>query len=117
MELLFVFAKDKYAHALTWASNIRHDLVGTVSILTAPIRPDFTAFRWIFWAMKERLKDFLSHRYRFPIFDLSDRILNGFLKEFETKKFDYINGYTSSIVLFAKFLQQKTRFSKRFVQR
>jgi phenylacetate-CoA ligase len=56
---------------------------------------------------KERLKDVLSHRYRFAIFDLSDIILEKILKKFQHKKFDYINGYTSSIVLFAKFLQKK----------
>jgi phenylacetate-CoA ligase len=56
---------------------------------------------------KERFKDFLSHRHRFSIFDLSDEVLEGFLNDFKTKKFDYINGYTSSIVLFAKFLQKK----------
>ena len=54
--------------------------------------------------IKERAKDFLSQRYRFTIFDLSDQVLEGFLKHFKTKKFDYINGYTSSIVLFAKFV-------------
>ena len=51
---------------------------------------------------KERLKDFLSKRYRFPIFDLSDKKLDKVLNHFKTKKFDYINGYTSSIVLFGK---------------
>jgi phenylacetate-CoA ligase len=56
---------------------------------------------------KERFKDLLSHRFRFPIFDLSDAVLEGFLNHFRTKKFDYINGYTSSIVFFAKFLQKK----------
>ena len=56
---------------------------------------------------KERFKDFFSHRYRFPIFDLSDAILEGFLQKFKTATFDYINGYKSSIVLFAKFLQKK----------
>jgi phenylacetate-CoA ligase len=56
---------------------------------------------------KERFKDFLGNRFRFSIFDLSDAVLEGFLKEFKSRKFDYINGYTSSIVLFAKFLQQK----------
>ena len=30
-----------------------------------------------------------------------------FLQEFQKKKFNYINGYTSSIVLFAKFLKKK----------
>ena len=38
---------------------------------------------------------------------MSDEILERFLKHFQRKKFDYINGYTSSIVLFAKFLQKK----------
>jgi len=53
------------------------------------------------------MKDFLSHRYRFTIFDLSDIVLEKMLKKFKYKKFDYINGYTSSVVLFAKFLEKK----------
>ncbi len=56
---------------------------------------------------KERFKDFLSRRFRFPVFDLSDVVLEKFLQKFRTKKFDYLNGYTSSIVLFAKYLEQK----------
>lgn len=103
----FVFAKDNYSHALTWASNIYR--FGWYGI-------DFnTSYQARFYGIpldfignkKERIKDFLVNRYRFPIFDLSDAVLEGFLQKFETKKFDYINGYTSSIVLFAKFLQQK----------
>jgi phenylacetate-CoA ligase len=103
----FVFAKDKYCHALTWASNIMR--FGWYGI-------DFnTSYQARFYGIpldfignkKERLKDFLSHRYRFSIFNLSDEVLEGFINDFKTKKFDYINGYTSSIVLFAKFLQQK----------
>jgi phenylacetate-CoA ligase len=103
----FVFAKDKYCHALTWASNIM--CFGWYGI-------DFnTSYQARFYGIpldfignkKERLKDFLSHRYRFSIFNLSDEVLEGFINDFKTKKFDYINGYTSSIVLFAKFLQQK----------
>ncbi len=34
-------------------------------------------------------------------------VLEKVLLKFQKKRFDYINGYTSSIVLFAKFLQQK----------
>ena len=103
----FVFAKDKYCHALTWASNIYR--FGWYGI-------DFnTSYQARFYGIpmgfignkKERFKDFLSHRFRFSIFDLSDEVLEGFLNHFRTKKFDYINGYTSSIVLFAKFLQKR----------
>ncbi|PJJ10189.1 phenylacetate-CoA ligase [Flavobacterium sp. 1] len=103
----FVFAKDKFCHALTWASNIYRfgwygiDFNSSYQARFYGIPLDFIGNK------KERFKDFLSHRYRFSIFNLSDEVLEVFLKDFKTKKFDYINGYTSSIVLFAKFLQKK----------
>lgn len=103
----FIFAKDKECHALTWASIIYRfgwfgvDFNSSYQARFYGIPLDFIGNK------KERLKDFLSKRYRFTIFDLSDVVLEGFLKYFRTKKFDYINGYTSSIVLFAKFLQKK----------
>lgn len=103
----FVFAKDKEAHAITWASIIHR--FGWYNV-------DFNkSYQARFYGIpldtigyyKERLKDFLSKRYRFPIFDLSDKKLDKVLNHFKTKKFDYINGYTSSIVLFGKFLKSK----------
>ncbi|MGG7034889.1 MAG: phenylacetate--CoA ligase family protein [Flavobacterium sp.] len=103
----FVFAKDKFCHALTWANNISRfgwyeiDFNRSLQARFYGIPLDFIGNK------KERLKDFLGHRYRFPIFDLSDAFLEKILKKFQSKKFDYINGYTSSIVLFAKFLQSK----------
>jgi phenylacetate-CoA ligase len=103
----FIFAKDKFSHALTWANIINRfgwygiDFNSSYQARFYGIPLDFIGNR------KERFKDFLSNRFRFSIFDLSDKVLEGFLKEFKLRKFDYINGYTSSIVLFAKFLQQK----------
>jgi phenylacetate-CoA ligase len=103
----FVFAKDKYSHALTWASNIMRfgwfgiDFNHSYQARFYGIPMDFVGYQ------KERFKDFLTHRFRFPVFDLSDEILEEFLRKFKTKKFDYLNGYTSSIVLFAKYLEQK----------
>ena len=103
----FVFAKDKEAHAVTWASIIHRfgwygvDFNSSYQARFYGIPLDFIGYR------KERLKDFLSKRYRFPIFDLSDKILDAVLEHFKTKKFDYINGYTSSIVLFGKYLQAR----------
>lgn len=108
----FIFAKDKFSHALTWYSNIYR--FGWFGI-------DFnSSFQARFYGIpldkfgyyKERFKDFLAKRYRFPIFDLSDVVLEGILKKFQQKKFDYINGYTSSVVLFAKFLQSKNMVLK-----
>ena len=103
----FVFAKDKEAHAITWASIMHRfawygvDFNSSFQARFYGIPLDFVGYR------KERFKDFLSKRYRFPIFDLSDNVLEGFLDHFKTKKFDYINGYTSSIVLFGKYLQAR----------
>ena len=103
----FVFAKDKYSHALTWASNIMRfgwfdiNFNHSYQARFYGIPMDFIGYQ------KERFKDFLSGRFRFPVFDLSDEILEKFLQKFKTKKFDYINGYTSSIVLFAKYLEKK----------
>jgi phenylacetate-coenzyme A ligase PaaK-like adenylate-forming protein len=103
----FVFAKDKYSHALTWASNIYRfgwygiDFNHSLQARFYGIPLDLIGYK------KERFKDFLAHRFRFPVFDLSDVVLEQFLKHFQMKKFDYINGYTSSIVLFAKFLKRK----------
>jgi phenylacetate-CoA ligase len=103
----FVFAKDKAAHAITWASIIYRFGWYGVNFNTSyqarfyGIPLDFIGYK------KERLKDFLGKRYRFPIFDLSDKILATVLKKFQKEKFDYINGYTSSIVLFGKYLQER----------
>jgi phenylacetate-CoA ligase len=103
----FIFAKDKFCHALTWANIInRFGWFGIDFNLSKQARfygipLDFIGNK------KERLKDVLKNSYRFTIFDLSDEILEKVLLKFQNKKFDYINGYTSSIVLFAKFLQKK----------
>ncbi len=103
----FVFAKDKYCHALTWSTIFNRfgwfgmDFNSSLQARFYGIPLDFIG------NTKERIKDFLSHRYRFPIFDLSDAFLETVLVKFQNKKFDYINGYTSSIVLFAKFLRKK----------
>lgn len=103
----FVFAKDKYSHALTWASIMMRfgwfgiDFNHSNQARFYGIPMDFIGYQ------KERIKDFMTHRFRFPVFDLSDEILEKFLQKFKSKKFDYINGYTSSIVLFAKYLEKK----------
>jgi phenylacetate-CoA ligase len=103
----FIFAKDKFCHALTWSNNIRHfgwfgiDFNSSLQARFYGIPLDFIGNK------KERIKDLLGNRYRFTIFNLSDEVLEKVLLKFQKKKFYYINGYTSSIVLFAKFLQKK----------
>lgn len=103
----FIFAKDKWCHALTWAEIMNR--FGWFDI-------DFNSSKQArFYGIpldkkgyyKERLKDCFSNRYRFSVFDLSDNAFEKVLSKFKSTNFDYINGYTSPIVQFAKFLKRK----------
>lgn len=102
----FIFAKDKFCHALTWVEIMDRygwydlDFSNSYQARFYGIPLDFKGYQ------KERLKDKLSSRYRFPVFDLSDEKLEQFLSIFKRKKFDYVYGYTSSVVLFAKYLKR-----------
>jgi len=100
----FYFAKDKFCHAMTWAYTdsrmLEHgiNLGETLQARFYGIPLQGLKYR------KERLKDFLAGRVRFPVFDLSDSRLSKVLKEFKKRPFVYVNGYTSSLVVFAKYL-------------
>ena len=103
----FYFAKDKFAHALTWAQIINRfswydiDFNSSKQARFYGIPLDKKGY------YKERLKDFLANRYRFSVFDLSATAFENNLKKFKSTKFNYINGYTSPIVQFAKYLKRK----------
>jgi len=103
----FIFAKNKFCHALTWA--IIQNRFGWFQL-------DFNKSKQArFYGIpldkkgyyKEQIKDFFSNRIRFSIFDLSESEFENVLLSFRRTKFDYINGYTSPIVQFAKFLRKK----------
>ncbi|WP_345005317.1 phenylacetate--CoA ligase family protein [Snuella lapsa] len=103
----FFFAKDKLCHALTWA--IIKDRFGWFNL-------DFNSSKQArFYGIpldkknyyKERLKDLVSKRIRFNVFDLSDTALTNTMESFKIHPINYINGYTSAIVQFAKFLKRK----------
>lgn len=103
----FSFAKDNFAHAMTWATFIQRYAWYDIDLNTSKqarfygIPLDKKSY------YKECLKDWLGHRFRFSVFDLSDDALETVLRKFKHTKFDYINGYTSIIVQFAKFLERK----------
>lgn len=108
----FIFAKDKWCHALTWAEIM--DRFGWYGL-------DFNSSKQArFYGIpldkkgyyKERLKDYFGNRFRFSVFDLSDAAFETALIKFKTTHFDYINGYTSSIVQFAKYLKRNNSILK-----
>ena len=103
----FIFAKDKWCHAMTWAEIMNRFSWYGIDFNTSKqarfygIPLDKKGY------YKERLKDWFSNRYRFSVFDLSDVAFETALKKFEKTSFEFINGYTSPIVQFAKFLKRK----------
>lgn len=102
-----VFAKDKFCHALIWTNIMRRFAWHGVDF-NQSYQARFYGMPLDFKANKRlRLKDFLSNRYRFNIFDLSAKGIEKILAKFKEKKFTFINGYTSSIVLMAKYLKEK----------
>ena len=103
----FTFAKDRFCHALTWA--VIMDRFSWYSI-------DFNSSKQArFYGIpldkknyyKERIKDWFGNRYRFTVFNLEDEAFEKCLVKFKNTAFQYINGYTSPITQFAKFLRRK----------
>lgn len=106
----FRFAKNKFSHAMTWAYHMERfgwhgiDFNSSFQARYYGIPLDFVQNKTV------KLKDFLANRHRFSILDLSEKALGEMLEVYKKKPFDYINGYTSSIVLFAKYLKRKISF-------
>lgn len=102
----FNYFKDKFSHAMTWA--LIKDRYKGFGI-------DLSSKQARFYGIPlekkeyytEKFKDLLSNRIRFPVFDLSDKMLEKFLHKFRYHKFDYVYGYTNSILLFARYLNSK----------
>ncbi|MCF4100658.1 phenylacetate--CoA ligase family protein [Gillisia sp. M10.2A] len=103
----FIFAKDRLCHAITWAEFIdRYKWIGIN--LNKSLQARFYGIPLDFYGnITERFKDRMSLRRRFNIFDLSDSKMQTFLERFKNSNFDYINGYTSAILLFAKYLNKQ----------
>jgi phenylacetate-CoA ligase len=102
----FYFAKDKNAHARTWAYWEKRYFDMGLSLKSKEAR-----FYGIPKELKgfviEKIKDIILNRKRFPVFDMSDTQLDLYTATFSKVKFDYIYGYTNSILIFAKYLKSK----------
>lgn len=102
----FFYAKDKFSHAMTWA--LIESRYAEYGIALNDLQARFYGIPLTgFSGFKERMKDRIMNRVRFPVFDLSDTALDKFLEVFARKKFKYVYGYTNSIVLFCRYLMRK----------
>ena len=68
----FIFAKDKFCHALTWAEIINRFDWFNINFNSTLQARFYGIPLGILGYQKERLKDRLSSRYRFPVFNLSN---------------------------------------------
>lgn len=102
----FFYAKNKESHAVVHAIIERLYSLHGLSVCDKQARfygiPDSGLSRHI-----ELTKDLLLNRVRFPIFDLSEGAMENFIRKFKGKKFVYIYGYTSAIVLLSKYILKK----------
>ncbi len=99
----FFYAKDKYAHALTWC--LIKERYASVGISLNDLQGRFYGIPLEKKGYaQESIKDFLMNRIRFPVFDLSDSKLKDIQHKIERKGVGYLYGYTSAVVLFARYL-------------
>lgn len=100
------FVRDRLSHVMTWLNVERIYNDFDISINDKQARMYGMSQR-TFPKLKLRIKDKLSNRYRFNVFDLSDKALEGWIQRFKANKFRYIYGYTNSLVAFARYLKSK----------
>lgn len=103
----FIFAKDKFCHALTWAIIIDRFSWYGVNFNRSKQARFYGIPKGTIGYIKEKIKDFISCRTRFNIFDLSDKAFEYWVNIFKKNQFWYMNGYTSPMVQFAKYLNHK----------
>ena len=106
------FAKSKHSHSLTWEIiKQRYRILG--------LKDNSLQARFYGIPLNkasyflEKLKDKVLNRYRFVIFDMSEKKLIKVLDKFKKEKFEYIYGYTNSLILFARFLIRKNIILKK----
>jgi Coenzyme F390 synthetase len=102
----FFFAKDKFAHAMTWALIANRYRIYDITEHSLQAR-FFGISQNTIGYYKEKLKDLVMRRVRFDVFDLSDTSMAGFIQKFREHNFEYLYGYTNSLVLFARHLQRQ----------
>jgi phenylacetate-CoA ligase len=103
----FTFAKNKYAHAMTWAA-FHHAYQQHGINLNSSLQARFYGIPLNGKGKyAELFKDFVSYRERFLVFNMNEQVLDGYISRFRNSKYQYINGYTSSILLLAKHCASK----------
>lgn len=109
----FMFAKNKYAHSISWAGvKLRYENIGVnylakqARFLGIPV--DKKSF------IKEKIKDLIMNRKRFDVYNLGDGNFQNILNNFKSTNFKYIYGYANTILSFAKYLKKNNIVLKEY---
>jgi phenylacetate-CoA ligase len=106
------FAKDQFSHALSWAIFMDryrwHDLDMNTSRQARFYGIPLNKMSYYL----ERLKDRLANRYRFSVFDMSDKQLSKNMVLFGKSSFQYLYGYSNALTLFGKYLERENSVLK-----
>jgi phenylacetate-CoA ligase len=102
----FYFAKDKFAHALTWANIFRY--YQRCGIQSSDLQARFFGIPLAGKSLLiEQIKDLTMNRVRFPVFYLGTDSLAQYHDRFRKNNFRYIYGYTNAIRHFCVFVKNK----------
>ena len=102
----FYYAKDKFAHGMTWATIL--NLYESVGIKSTDLQARFYGIPRKGKSMLiEQAKDYAMNRVRFPVFRLGSTALANYLAQFRKRKFGFIYGYTNAIRHFCVFVKEK----------
>lgn len=101
------FAKDPFCHALSWAIFMDRYLWYDLDLSTSNQARFYGIPLNKVSYYKERLKDVLSNRFRFSVFDMSDTQLKKNVKTFSRSSYEYLYGYSNALAIFGKYLERK----------
>ncbi|WP_299382916.1 phenylacetate--CoA ligase family protein [uncultured Lacinutrix sp.] len=101
------FAKDQFCHALSWSIFMDRYSWHNLDLNTSKQARFYGIPLDKISYYKERLKDKLSNRFRFSVFDMSDKQLSKNVKLFSESNYEYLYGYSNALSLFGKYLERE----------
>ena len=102
-----IFAKTYYTQARVWAYKKLFAEIHGIDYFTSMEAKFYGMPKSFKSRMVQHLKDRILNRERFVVFEMNEKVFAGWVERFRRRAFDYIYGYTSSIVLFCRYLLEK----------
>lgn len=109
----FLFARDAFSHAMVWLTLKRFYSLAGVNLSSYQAR-FFGMSRTKESKRQARFKDALAGRFRFDVYDVSDGAIEGWIDDFSKHKYEYIYGYSNTLIAFASYMKQHNKVLKSY---